>query len=211
MSVISDGERRRIIASLSKYGAIALLHQKVQVHANGSKIPISKAYIDDEVIDPGTKYTIILIPEGTMHEGVFMMYYPKQGKTDVLYESRSEVIDKHINLIDDILDQVKESSPGVIVTKPPAQGTGITLLFEIDGLKPEDSKERLGITAIFGGMPSPHVQNIAVATFDLIVRHLKESGELYKAIQGDSDARLRLGHVVNAGVSTLDEALNPQS
>nr|MDO8114685.1 hypothetical protein [Candidatus Sigynarchaeota archaeon] len=46
------------------YGGVAIPHTKLQVHQNGAKFPISKVYIDDELLDPNMFYTLIILPEG---------------------------------------------------------------------------------------------------------------------------------------------------
>ena len=60
---MNEIERKKIIADIIKYGGIGLRRQSLRVHKNGAKFPISKNYIDDEVLDPKNKYTVIIIPE----------------------------------------------------------------------------------------------------------------------------------------------------
>ncbi|MHA1733680.1 MAG: hypothetical protein ACTSU5_17160 [Promethearchaeota archaeon] len=43
--------------------ALAMRNRRVLVHNNGAKIPIPKAYVDDELIDPRKRYVVCLIPE----------------------------------------------------------------------------------------------------------------------------------------------------
>jgi len=56
-------ERKKLITDVVKYGGIGLRRQTLRVHKNGAKFPISKNYIDDEILDAKKTYTIILIPE----------------------------------------------------------------------------------------------------------------------------------------------------
>jgi hypothetical protein len=58
-----EKDRKKIIQDSRKFGSISLRRQMIRVHKNGAKIPISKAYIDDELLDPDASYTLILIPE----------------------------------------------------------------------------------------------------------------------------------------------------
>ena len=55
--------RKKLITSVIEYGGLGLRRQVLRVHKNGAKIPISKNYIDDEVLSPKNTYTVILIPE----------------------------------------------------------------------------------------------------------------------------------------------------
>ncbi len=61
--MMNELERKKLIAGVILYGGIGLRRQDLRVHKNGAKIPISKNYIDDEVLSPKNTYTVILIPE----------------------------------------------------------------------------------------------------------------------------------------------------
>ena len=63
MQLINENDRKKLIIEAQKYGGISLRRQKLRVHKNGAKFPISKAYIDDELLDTEISYTLILIPE----------------------------------------------------------------------------------------------------------------------------------------------------
>ena len=57
LNVMNEKERKRIILESRKFGGLSLRRQKLRVHKNGAKFPISKIYIDDEVLDPKISYT----------------------------------------------------------------------------------------------------------------------------------------------------------
>ena len=63
MSMMNELERKKLITDVIQYGGIGLRRQVLRVHKNGAKIPISKNYIDDEVLSPKNTYTVVLIPE----------------------------------------------------------------------------------------------------------------------------------------------------
>jgi hypothetical protein len=63
MKMLNEIERKKLITDVIEYGGIGLRRQVLRVHKNGAKIPISKNYIDDEVLSPSNTYTVILIPE----------------------------------------------------------------------------------------------------------------------------------------------------
>jgi len=60
---MNEKDRKKMILESRKYGGISLRRQILRLHKNGAKFTISKAYIDDEVLDPNVSYTIIIIPE----------------------------------------------------------------------------------------------------------------------------------------------------
>jgi hypothetical protein len=63
MKMMLEKDRKDIISEVQKFGGISLRRQSLRVHKNGAKFPISKTYIDDELLDPEMTYTLILIPE----------------------------------------------------------------------------------------------------------------------------------------------------
>ena len=63
MKMMNEIERKKLITDVIEHGGIGLRRQVLRVHKNGAKIPISKNYIDDEVLSPKNTYTVILIPE----------------------------------------------------------------------------------------------------------------------------------------------------
>ena len=69
MEIMNEKERKKMIVDSHKFGGISLRGQLLRVHKNGAKFPISKAYIDDELLDPAVSYTLILIPEAKIAIG----------------------------------------------------------------------------------------------------------------------------------------------
>ena len=60
---MNEKDRNNIILEVQKCGGIGLRRQELKVHKNGAKFTINKVYIDDGLIDPEVKYTMVLIPE----------------------------------------------------------------------------------------------------------------------------------------------------
>ncbi|MFX0076856.1 MAG: hypothetical protein ACFE96_15535 [Candidatus Hermodarchaeota archaeon] len=103
---MDEKERKKIIQEARRYGSISLRRQKLRVHKNGAKFPISKAYVDDELLDPGISYTLILIPEAKIAEktsialtffkrksGPHLFYsYPEDALNNIEKESLIEVM-----------------------------------------------------------------------------------------------------------------------
>ena len=80
MKMMIEKDRKNIISEVQKFGGIGLRHQSLRVHKNGAKFPISKNYIDDELLDPEILYTLILIPEIKIatRTGVVLSYFARK-------------------------------------------------------------------------------------------------------------------------------------
>jgi len=106
MEIMNDKDRKKMILESRKFGGISLRRQMLRVHKNGAKFPISKAYIDDEILDPDVNYTLILIPEAKIatittaaltffkrRSGPHMFYsFPEDTLNNVEKESIVEIL-----------------------------------------------------------------------------------------------------------------------
>ena len=79
LNVMDEKERKKLIIDSRKFGGLSLRRQKLRIHRNGAKFPISKVYIDDEVLDPDIQYTLVLIPEA---------YIAKKSSMNLFYFQR---------------------------------------------------------------------------------------------------------------------------
>ena len=87
MKVMDEKNRNRIISDAKKFGGIGLRTQKLRIHNNGAKFPISKVYIDDKVITDEILYTLVLIPEVKISSksGVILSYFRRKVGPIVFY------------------------------------------------------------------------------------------------------------------------------
>ncbi|MEJ2294649.1 MAG: hypothetical protein P8Y23_07755 [Candidatus Lokiarchaeota archaeon] len=78
--MMDEKNRNRIINEAKKFGGIGLRTQKLRIHNNGAKFPISKVYIDDKVITDKILYTLVLIPEAKISSksGVILSYFRRK-------------------------------------------------------------------------------------------------------------------------------------
>jgi hypothetical protein len=84
---MEEKERKKLIQEAQKYGSISLRRQILRVHKNGAKFPISKAYIDDELLDPEISYTLILIPEAKIvrKTSVALTFFKRKSGPNLFY------------------------------------------------------------------------------------------------------------------------------
>ena len=106
MEIMNERDRKKMILESRKFGGISLRRQILRVHKNGAKFPISKAYIDDELLDLNVSYTLILIPETKIatknivsltifkrRRGPLMLYsFPENSLNNLEQESISEMM-----------------------------------------------------------------------------------------------------------------------
>ena len=86
-----EKDRKKLILESRKFGGISLRRQTLQVHKNGAKFPISKAYVDDELLDLDVSYTLILIPEAKFAtENIVALTIFKRRKGPLMFYSFPE-------------------------------------------------------------------------------------------------------------------------
>ena len=87
MEIMNEKDRKKMIRDSHKFGGISLRRQMLRVHKNGAKFPISKAYIDDELLDPAVTYTLILIPEAKIatKTSVLLSFFKRRSGPHVFY------------------------------------------------------------------------------------------------------------------------------
>ena len=94
MEIMNEKDRKKIIVDSHKFGGISLRRQMLRVHKNGAKFPISKAYIDDELLDPDVSYTLILIPEAKLASKttVTLTFFKRRSGPHVFYSFPENVL-----------------------------------------------------------------------------------------------------------------------
>ena len=109
MNVMIEKDRKEIISEVQKFGGIGLRRQSLRVHKNGAKFPISKTYIDDELLDPEMVYTLILIPEIKIatKTTVILSYFARRKGPLVFYAYPESTLNEVLSIqIANIMDQV---------------------------------------------------------------------------------------------------------
>jgi hypothetical protein len=148
MKVMDEKNRNRIINEAKKFGGIGLRSQKLRIHNNGAKFPISKIYIDDKVIIDSTLYTLVLIPEAkiSLKSGVILSYFRRKVGPIAFYVYPEKVFtEKEKEIASDLM---KTASEGKFFTYQTDFFSSINYYFEINSSWARGNKEMLLLTVV---------------------------------------------------------------
>ncbi|MHA2391463.1 MAG: hypothetical protein ACXAEX_05810 [Promethearchaeota archaeon] len=183
MKMMIEKDRKDIISEVQKFGGISLRRQSLRVHKNGAKFPISKTYIDDELLDPEMTYTLILIPEikiGTKTTVVLSYFDFKMGP--LVYYSQPESANDEglLNQIRNIMDGAYNE--GYFVHMSSVLPSSLNYYFEIPSEWARGEKEMLMISVILDKPITKLLgQNIQEICSDFADK-LKNTDGLFKAL-----------------------------
>jgi hypothetical protein len=144
-----EKDRKEIISEVQKFGGIGLRRQSLRVHKNGAKFPISKSYIDDELLDPEMIYTLILIPEIKIatKTTVTLSYFTRRKGSLVFYAYPEGILDDGLSIqISNIMGQVIKE--GFFVHRSSTVPSSLNYYFEIPSEWARGNKEMLMISVI---------------------------------------------------------------
>ncbi len=147
MKMMIEKDRKEIISEVQKYGGIGLRHQSLRVHKNGAKFPISKNYIDDELLDPEIVYTLILIPEIKIatKTSVALSYFARKKGPLVFYTYPESILEEGFSVqIANIMVQV--SKEGFFANQSSTVPSTLNYYFEIPSEWARGNKEMLMIS-----------------------------------------------------------------
>jgi len=182
MKMMSEKDRKNIISEVQKFGGISLRRQSLRVHKNGAKFPISKTYIDDELLDPDMTYTLILIPEIKIAAKtvVTLSYFDRKLGPLIFYSYPEDSHDDRLPLIINIMDQAYEE--GYYVHMSSIVPSSLNYYFEIPSEWARGNKEMLMISIILEKPISKLLgQSIQEICTDFATK-LKNIGGLFKAL-----------------------------
>ena len=150
---MDDIARKKIITDVVEYGGIGLRRQVLRVHKNGAKFPISKTYIDDEVLNPNITYTIILIPEIKIatETSILLSFFSRKGPS-IFYSYPDQALKENekINLMQH-MDQTYNNE--FFINQSSIIPTSLNYYFEIPSEWAQGKKEML----LIGIMPNEHI------------------------------------------------------
>ncbi len=182
MKMMSEKDRKDIISEVQKFGGISLRRQSLRVHKNGAKFPISKTYIDDELLDPEMRYTLILIPEIKIASKtvVTLSYFERKLGPVIFYSYPEDIQDDRLPLIINIMDQAYKE--GYYVHMSSIVPSSLNYYFEIPSEWARGNKEMLMISVILEKPISKLLgQSIQEICTDF-ARKLKNIEGLFKAL-----------------------------
>ncbi len=161
---MNEKDRKEIISEVQKFGGIGLRRQSLRVHKNGAKFPISKTYIDDELLDPEIAYTLLLIPEIKIatKTTVALSFFARRKGPLVFYSYPEGSLDDGLSIqIANIMVQgIKE---GFFVHRSSTVPASLNYYFEIPSEWARGNKEMLMISI-----------NLDIPTNQLLEEDMKE-------------------------------------
>ncbi|MFX0174662.1 MAG: hypothetical protein ACFE85_00365 [Candidatus Hodarchaeota archaeon] len=193
MEIMSEKSRREIIIEAKKYGGITLRHQSLRVHKNGAKFPISKVYLDDEVLNPKIIYSLILIPEAKIatRSSVSLSYFHRKIGPIVFYSypedalnmsEKERITEVWISKKDKISEaMVQDVNEGFIVHQSSILSS-LNYYFEIPSEWARGNKEILMIIIILNTMITREIEAKIYRLCNDFAAKLKNNKDLFKAL-----------------------------
>lgn len=159
MKMMDEIERKKMINSVLECGGIGLRRQVLRVHKNGAKFPISKNYIDDEVLNPNNTYTIILIPEIKIATelSLLLSFFARRKGPSLFYSYPEKALTENekINIIQN-LDQAYKDE--FFINQSSTIPVSLNYYFEIPSEWARGNKEMLIISIIPNEQITPILQ-----------------------------------------------------
>ncbi len=182
MEIMNEMNRKKLIIESQKYGAISLRRQKLRVHKNGAKFPISKAYIDDELLDPEISYTLILIPEVKIaDQTIVSLSFFKRKSGPVIYyyypENSLKVTEK-ASLADTMISASNER----YFIHQSSNLSSLNYYFEIQSDWARGNKEMLMISVILNTKITKSIEDIVLLICIDFESELTSIKDIYKAL-----------------------------
>jgi hypothetical protein len=178
-----EKDRKEIISEVQKFGGIGLRRQSLRVHKNGAKFPISKSYIDDELLDPEMIYTLILIPEIKIatKTTVTLSYFTRRKGSLVFYAYPEGILDDGLSIqISNIMGQVIKE--GFFVHRSSTVPSSLNYYFEIPSEWARGNKEMLMISIILDKPTNKLLEKSIEEICTDFVLQLKNIEGLFKAL-----------------------------
>ena len=180
---MNEIERKKIITDIVKYGGIGLRRQTLRVHKNGAKFPISKNYIDDEVLNPQNSYTIILVPEiktATDTSIILSFFARKKGPTIFHnYPVKALTNTERMDIIQN-MDQAYKKE--FFVLQSNTIPSSINYYFEIHSEWARGNKEMLLISLIINKPITPLLEELFQPICKDFATQLKNERNTFKAL-----------------------------
>lgn len=183
MKVMIEKDRKEIISEAQKFGGIGLRRQFLRVHKNGAKFPISKTYIDDELLDPEMTYTLILIPEIKISTKTFvaLSFFNRKMGSLVFYTYPEGIFEEGISIqIANIIDQAFKE--GFFVHQSSTVSSSLNYYFEIPSEWARGNKEMLMISVILDKSTNQLLEESIQEFCTDFASQLKNTEGLFKAL-----------------------------
>jgi len=182
MEIMNEKDRKKIIYETRKFGGIGLRRQTLRVHKNGAKFPISKAYIEDELLDPEIEYTLVLIPEVKIADktSITLTYFHRKKGPNIFYSYPDGVLNEKEKgrLLEVMIQAAKEE---FFVHQSYFLST-LNYYFEIPSEWARGNKELIMISVVLDRRINQAIEEIIQAILIDFTSNLKEKKGLFKAL-----------------------------
>ena len=189
MKMMNETERKKMITDVFKFGGIGLRRQSLRVHKNGAKFPISKNYIDDEVLNPRVKYTVILIPEVFIAEktSIILSFYEQARGFQLIhsYPENSLTPEEQWNILQNFENIEEQEFFTVQSSLTPAS---LNYQFQIPSTESENEKEILLLSVIINRSITPAEENIILPICQDFAAEVKDDILLIRSREQQQEA-----------------------
>ena len=187
---MNEKNRKRIINEVKKYGGIGLRSQKLRIHNNGAKFPISKIYIDDDVITDKSLYTLVLIPEAKISSksGVILSYFRRKVGPIAFYAFPENIFTEREKEI--ASDLMKTASEGKFFIYQTDFFSSINYYFEIKSSWARGNKEMLLVTIVINTQINEVIEYKMEKLCQEFEKKFGETENIFKGIYLDEIERL---------------------
>ena len=182
MEIMDEKNRNRLIIEAKKYGGIGLRSQKLRIHQNGAKFPISKVYLEDKIITDELLYTLVLIPEARISSKsgvIFSYFHRKIGPIAFYAYPENEFTEKEEKITQDLM---KTASNRKFFTYQTAFFSSMNYYFEIESSWARGGKEMLMLTIVL----NTQINEIIEYKMEIICQEfetkIKETENIFKGI-----------------------------
>ena len=183
MKMMNEMERKKIITDVLKYGGIGLRRQSLRVHKNGAKFPISKNYIDDEVLDPKNKYTVIIIPEINVAPDIsIILSFFTRRKGPTIFHSYPDYALTESERITIVQNMDQAYKKEFFVQQSSTTPSSLNYYFEIHSDWARGKKEMFLISIIINKPITPIIEEILQPICMDFATQLKNDENSFKAI-----------------------------
>ncbi|MHA1193362.1 MAG: hypothetical protein ACTSP9_13915 [Promethearchaeota archaeon] len=178
---MNEKDRKKMILDSRKFGGISLRRQVLRVHKNGAKFPISKAYVDDELLDLDVSYTLILIPEAKIATKniVSLSFFKRRSGPQMFYSFPENILNtiEQESIVEMMLQSFKER----FFINQSSIVSSLNYYFEIHSDWARGNKEMLMISVMLDRKINQVIEEIIQSLCLDFESHLFSNKEIFKA------------------------------
>jgi len=179
---MKEKDRKKILLESRKFGGISLRRQMLRVHKNGAKFPISKAYIDDELLDPNVSYTLILIPEAKIatKTSVALTFFERRSGPHVFYSFPEDALNNVEK--ESIVEIMTQSFKERYFVRQSSIVSSLNYYFELHSDWARGNKEMLMISVILDRKINQALEEIIQSLCTDFETQLSSTKDIFKAL-----------------------------